>query len=112
MLHPPLPVCSKKIESETILFQVCCFCQLTSQSNPLCRINKALKNRVLYPLSKILTDFCNTMQSPFTGKILRAHIIRHKYHHLYTLLFPEKWWVFINIIAQKPGEQHRLNIYQ
>lgn len=76
-----LPVRTKKVESQTVLFGVKNLQKPMPQIRPLRWIDEALKHRVLDPLSIVLADFRHAPQSPGSSFRSRVNVVSYQNHH-------------------------------
>jgi len=82
MLHPLFPVLTEKIEPETVLIGIDLFDQKIPKPGPFCRVNQALENRFLNPLTIILADLGHPPQAPLTGQCFVSYIVCYQNKHL------------------------------
>jgi hypothetical protein len=66
MFHSPFPICSEKVKAKTVDLRIDCACQLMSQHSPLRRVEQALKNGLLHPLSVVHAQLGN-LPEPFSS---------------------------------------------
>jgi hypothetical protein len=81
VLHAALPVCSEKIEAETVLLGFVDAEQIRAEMDPLIRLDQTFENRVLHTLSVIQANLGHAAQATWTIGTACSDIIADDDHH-------------------------------
>src|ERR1019366_619840 len=81
MLHPSLPVVSKKIEPQAVFGGAYLLHQIRPHPDPLGRVHQALKHRILHTLPAVLAHLRHSPQRAPAPLRLRIHVVRHHHQH-------------------------------
>lgn len=68
VLHPSLPVPPQEVEAKAVRLLVNRIRQTFPQFRPFLRVHKAFEKRKLNTLPTVLTELCDAMQPPLTGR--------------------------------------------
>lgn len=77
MFHPPSPVGAEIVEAKAVLLQIYLGDQTVFKEGPLCGIDKALENGILYALTVVLADLCDTVEAFLSLSIFGRYVIAH-----------------------------------
>lgn len=107
VFHPPLPVCTEKVEAETVFLGFVDAEQIRTEMDPLIGLDQAFENRVLHSLPVVQANLGYAAQATGPVGTARCDIIADDYHHGSP---PLKRRIGVEVAAQMTGEQQGLSM--